>query len=360
MAGSNGELILYTTEDGRAEIQMRTDGTTVWMTQAEMAHLFDTSTQNVQQRISAIFAEGELTESTINSELIVRQEGSRLVKRELLTYNLDMVLAVGYRVRSPRGTQFRQWATTTLREYLIKGFVMNDSRLKEPGGLDYFDELLKRIRDIRASEKRFYQKLRDLFATSVDYDSRSDASPKIFATIQNKLIYAVSGCTAAELIVKRADSSHPTMGLTSWVGERVRKADITVAKNYLNEDEIDTLNRLTTQFLDFAEGRAKRRQQTTMAEWVAQTDRFIEFNEYEVLPNAGRVSAKDMKGIACERFREFDEQRRRREAIEADREDEEVVARLLSDVADDGALDELKTVEEGVRRNAHGGAPGAD
>ncbi|WP_371781691.1 virulence RhuM family protein [Streptosporangium subroseum] len=349
MAESKGELILYTTEDGRAEIQMRTDGTTVWMTQAEMAQLFDTSTQNIQQRIAAIFTEGELPESTINSELIVRQEGTRLVRREVMTYNLDMVLAVGYRVRSPRGTQFRQWATTTLREYLIKGFVMNDDRLKDPGGFDYFDELLERIRDIRASEKRFYQKLRDLFATSIDYDSKSDVAPKTFATIQNKLIYAVSGCTAAELVVKRADPSHPTMGLTSWAGGRVRKADITVAKNYLTEDEIDTLNRLTTQFLDFAEGRAKRRQQTTMTEWVVQTDRFIDFNEHDVLPNAGRVSAKDMKSIACERFQEFDTQRRQQEAIEADQEDEEA-AQLLSEMPDDKALDELKTFEEGARR----------
>ncbi|WP_405086537.1 virulence RhuM family protein [Microbispora sp. NBC_01389] len=344
MAESKGELILYTTEDGRADIQMRTDGATIWMTQAEMAVLFDTSVPNINQRISAILEEGELTPATINSELIVRQEGGRLVRREVKMYNLDMVLAVGYRVRSPRGTQFRQWATTTLREFLIKGFVMNDERLKDPGGYDYFDELLQRIREIRASEKRFYQKVRDLFATSVDYDGKSAASREIYAKIQNKLTYAVTRHAAAELIVKRADPSAPNMGLTSWKGSRVRKTDIAVAKNYLTAGEIEDLNRLTTQFLDFAEGRAKRRQTTTMAEWVVQTDRFIDFNELPLLTNAGKVSHKDMEAIVGDRFQDFDERRRKWEAVEADKEDAEMLAETEAE-----SLAELEQIEDNLR-----------
>jgi hypothetical protein len=213
MRQDGGELVLYRTEDGRSQIQFRAVDGTVWLTQAQMAELFDTSVQNIQQRISAILEDGELTEATINSELIVRQEGSRQVRREVFVYNLDMILAVGYRVRSPRGVQFRQWATTTLREYLVKGFVLNDERLKDPGGFDYFDELLERIREIRASEKRFYQKVRDLFAaTSADYDSTSELAWAFFATIQNKLLYGVTGRTAAELIVERADLGGPTWG----------------------------------------------------------------------------------------------------------------------------------------------------
>ncbi|GIH71819.1 hypothetical protein Mth01_40720 [Sphaerimonospora thailandensis] len=208
MGGEGGELILYRTEDGRSQIQFRAIGGTVWLTQAEMAELFDTSLQNINQRINAILHDKELTEATINSKLIVRQEGARQVRREVLVYNLEMILAVGYRVRSPRGIQFRTWATTVLRDYLVKGFVLHDERLKEPGGFDYFDELLERIREIRASEKRFYQKIRDVFAaTSVDYDGTSETARTFFATIQNKMIYAVTGHTAAELIIRRADAT---------------------------------------------------------------------------------------------------------------------------------------------------------
>jgi hypothetical protein len=214
------------------------------------------------------------------------------------SYNLDAILAVGYRIRSPRGSQFRPWATTVLREFLVKGFVLDDQRLKEPGGLDYFDELLRRIRDIRASEKRFYQKVRDLFkASSVDYDGTTETAKAFFATIQNKLVFAVTGHTAAELIVARADPAKPNMALTSWAGERVRKADVTVSKNYLDAREMESLNRLTTMFLDFAEDRASRRQETRMADWIAQTDRFLDFNEREVLKNKGRMSHERMEEI---------------------------------------------------------------
>lgn len=328
---STGKLILYNTDDGRTQVRLRLANSTVWLTQAEMAELFDTSVPNINQRINAVLEDGELTEATINSGLIVRQEGERLVRRKVKIYNLDMILAVGYRVRSPRGVQFRQWATTVLREYLVKGFAMDDERLKDPGGHDYFDELLERIRDIRASEKRFYQKVRDLFALSADYDSTSETAKTFFATIQNKLCYAVTGHTAAELIVKRADATAPNMGLTTFKGNRVRKLDVTVAKNYLTHSEISTLNLLVNQFLEFAELRARRRQQITMAEWVRQTDRFLELNEFEILDNAGTVSNERMKAIVSARYSEFEAQRRALEAKQAEQEAAEDEAILLAE-----------------------------
>ncbi|WP_203992145.1 virulence RhuM family protein [Micromonospora lutea] len=330
MTDSTSEMILYRTGDGRTQIQLRAVDGTVWLTQADIATLFDTTPQNITQHIRTIYADGEHQEERTCKQLLqVRQEGSRQVRRTVQAYNLDMILAVGYRVRSPRAVQFRQWATTVLREYLVKGFALNDERLKEPGGHDYFDELLARIRDIRASEKRFYQKVRDVFAqTSVDYDGSSEMARRFFATIQNKLVYAVTGRTAAELIVMRADAEAPNMGLTNWAGARVRKSDVTISKNYLNAEEIDELNRLTTMFLDYAEDRTRRRQQIRMAEWVTQTDRFLDFNERQVLNNAGRVSQADMQRIAHERFDAFDDQRRARELAEADREAAEEFAAL--------------------------------
>jgi hypothetical protein len=317
-----GELILYATEDGRAQFQLRVEDGSVWMAQAEIAALFETTVQNVNLHIKEILSDGELSEAaTIKESLIVRTEGSRQVKRTIKLSNLQMILAVGYRVRSPRGVQFRRWATTTLNEYLIKGFVINDERLKVPGGFDYFDELLERIRDIRASEKRFYMKVRDLFAaTAADYDAKTDAAKTFFATIQNKMVFAATGQTAAELIVARADPSKPNMALTSWKGSVVRKGDVTTSKNYLTADEIDTLNRLVTGFLEFAELRAKNRQQTTMADWVAQTDRFLAFNERQVLQGAGKVSHEAMELVAHERFAAFDVSRRKAEDEASERE----------------------------------------
>ncbi|WP_017579050.1 virulence RhuM family protein [Nocardiopsis valliformis] len=316
-----GEIILYNTDDGRAQVQLRLVGGTVWLTQAEMADLFDTGVPNINKHIAAILEDGELLEDrTISYQEIVRQEGSRRVRREVKTYNLDMILAVGYRVRSLRGVQFRQWAGTVLTEYLVKGFAMNDERLKEPGGFDYFDELLERIREIRASEKRFYQKVKDVFTTSVDYDGSSAAARTFFATIQNKICYAVTGHTAAELIMKRADAAKPNMGLTTWKGSVVRKVDVTVAKNYLSEEELSELSRLTTMFLDYAEDRARRRQQTTMAQWSAHTDRFLDFNERPLLDGPGQVSNVDMKRAVSSKFDEFDG--RRRAAADANAEEE--------------------------------------
>jgi hypothetical protein len=331
---SEGELVLYRTQDGLTEIQLRAIDGAVWLTQAEMAELFETSPQAITQLIKSIYREGELAEvATCKEFLQVRSEGGRQVQRSLKAYRLDLILAVGYRVRSPRGTQFRQWATTALQEYLVKGFVINDQRLKDPGGYDYFDELLERIRDIRASEKRFYQKVRDVFAaTSADYDTKSDAAQVFFQTIQNKMIFAVTGRTAAELIVARASAAQPNMGLTSWKGGRVRKGDVTVAKNYLGQEEISELNRIVTMFLDFAEDQAKRRKQVTMAGWIAQTDRFLTFNERNVLGGPGRVSHDHMESVAHGRYSVFETARREREMMESGSQDIEELKRIAGAV----------------------------
>jgi hypothetical protein len=327
--GPQGEVILYRSDDGGSVVQLRSSGGTVWLTQSEIAALYGTSVPNIVQIVRRILTDGEVGESTINSELVVRREGNRQVRREVKTYNLDMILAVGYRVTTPRAVQFRQWATTVLTEYLVKGFALQDERLKDPGA-DYFDELLERIREIRASEKRFYQKVRDLFATtSADYDSRDETARAFFATIQNKLLYAVTGQTAAELVTSRADPGAPNMGLTSWKGARVRRADVTVAKNYLTGDEITELNRLTTMFLDFAEDRARRRQQILMTEWVAQTDRFLDFNERSLLRGPGQVSSARADAVAGGRYDEFDRRRRALEAEQAEADELRDLTELL-------------------------------
>lgn len=333
---SQGELILYRSDDGQAEVQLRVQGESVWLTQAEMAELFDTSPQAITQHIRAIYEEQELTaEATCKEFLQVREEGGRQVRRRLKNYSLPMILAVGYRVRSPRGTQFRQWATAHLEEYLVKGFVMDDERLKEPGGWDYFDELLARIRDIRASEKRFYQKVRDLFQLSSDYRPDDRDTQIFFAEVQNKLLYAVTGHTAAEIVVERADADAPNMALMSWKGARVRKQDVTIAKNYLDADEVDTLNRLVVIFLEQAELRAKQRKDLTLDYWRNNVDKLLEFNERDVLEGAGSVSAEQARRVAQERYEEFDAQRRHDEVLEADAED----------------LRELEALEQRAKRN---------
>ncbi len=324
-----GELILYTTEDGAASVRLRAEGGSVWITQAEMAALFQTTPQNITLHVKAIYAEGELQpEATCKEHLQVRQEGGRQVRRALKHYNLDMILAVGYRVRSLRGTQFRQWATTHLREYLVKGFVMDDERLKEPGGWDYFDELLERIRDIRASEKRFYQKVRDIYATAVDYDPKSEAAQLFFKKVQNKMLWAVTGHTAAELISGRADPALPNMGLTSFKGSRVRQGDVTIAKNYLQAAEIDELNRIVVMYLDYAEDMARRRKPMTMREWEDKLDAFLQFNERDVLTHAGKISAQVAERLALERYAEFDARRREAERLAADAEDVRVLEQI--------------------------------
>jgi len=316
------ELLLYTSDDGRIRLDLRIDGQTVWLTQLEIAELFQTTKQNVSLHAKNIFGDGELTsEATVKESLTVQTEGKREVQRTLHLYNLDLILAIGYRVRSPRGVQFRQWASTHLKEYLVKGFVMDDERLKNPGGWDYFDELLARIREIRASEKRFYQKVRDLFALSADYRSDDRDAQMFFAEVQNKLLYAVTRQTAAEIVVARADPQAPNMALTNWSGSRVRKHDVIVAKNYLVTDEIDILNRLVVIFLEQAELRARERKQLTLDYWRHNVDRLLEFNERPVLDHAGKISNVDMKTIAKQRYDSFNDQRRIAEAKQADVED---------------------------------------
>lgn len=287
----NGELILYTTEDGQTRVQLRADGGTVWLTQLEMAELFQTTPQNITLHIKGLEAEGEIDPAaTCKEYLQVRQEGQRQVERLLKVYNLDVILSVGYRVRSHRGTQFRQWATTHLRELLVKGFALDDRRLKEAGGGSYFDELLARIRDIRSSEKLFWSKVLDIYATSVDYDPRVDASKRFFAVVQNKMHWAAHGHTAAEIVHQRADASLPNMGLTSWSGGKPRKADVGVAKNYLGPEELDTLNRIVTLYLDFAELQALGRRPMYMADWIAKLDDFLRISERDILTHPGTVS----------------------------------------------------------------------
>ncbi|WP_462200456.1 virulence RhuM family protein [Arthrobacter sp. B2a2-09] len=267
----------------------------------------------------------------LTQKLIVRTEGTRQVQREVKFYNLDMILAVGYRVTTPRAVQFRQWATTVLKEYLVKGFAMNDAYLKDPVGVDYFDELLERIRSIRASEKRFYQKVREIFAeTSADYDGKSAVARTFFATIQNKLIYAVTEMTAAELVLARCDASKPNFGLTTFPGSKVKKADIEVAKNYLQESELRELDRLTVMFLDFAEDRARRRQQTLMSDWVVQADRFIDFNERSLLMGAGTVSSAQMKESVAQRYDDYAQRRRVLEASQANEDEAADLSVLLA------------------------------
>lgn len=328
------DLILYTTEDGTAQITLQAEGGTVWLTQAQIAELFATTKQNVSLHIKNILSDGELSAASVKDSLTVQTEGGRQVERQVAHYNLDMILAVGYRVRSPRGAQFRRWASTILQEYLVKGFVMDDARLKQPD-FDYFDELLERIRDIRASEARFYKKVRDLMALSEDYDGSSVTAQTFFAKVQNKMLYAVTSQTAAELITARADATAPNMGLTSWKSSRVRKGDVATAKNYLADGEISDLNLIVTMFLDTAELRARRRQTMRLADWEGVLDGFLRSNEMPVLDGAGRRTHKQAVALAEAAYDTFDEARKRA-AREADAAVDE--------------LDELKKIAELTRK----------
>ncbi len=316
------DLILYTSDDGQTRMNLRVDGKTIWLTQAEIAELFNVSVPTVNEHIKGIYEEVELSEAaTLRDFRIVQTEGGRQIQRSVKQYDLELILAVGFRVRSVRGTQFRKWATTTLREYMVKGFVLDDERLKNEGRWDYFDELLARIRDIRASEKRFYQKVRDLFALSSDYQVREEDTHRFFAEVQNLLLFAATGNTAAEIVVARADPAKPNMNLTTWDRKRVRKQDVIVAKNYLTADEVDTLNRLVVIFLEQAELRVKERKDLTLQFWGDNVDKMLAFNDRPVLKGPGKISHDDMKAIAHERYDTFDASRRAAEAIEADAED---------------------------------------
>jgi hypothetical protein len=303
-------LLLYQSEDGQTRVQCRFEGETLWLTQVQMAELFQTTTSNINIHLKVIFEERELDPAaTIKSNLMVRTEGKREVRREVLHYSLPAVLAVGYRVRSHRGTQFRQWATARLTEFMTKGFVMDDDRLKNPPGpgqRDYFDELLERIRDICSSERRFYQKVLDIYATSVDYQPDSELAQRFFATVQNKMYWAAHGHTAAELIHARADAQQPLMGLTSTVRRGVvRREDVAVAKNYLKEDELQVLNRVVSLYLEYAELQALNRTPMAMKDWISKLDEFLKIAGREVLTHAGTVSADAAKARAMEEFTRY-------------------------------------------------------
>ncbi len=299
MPEATGEVLVYTDPTGLVRVQVRLQDGSVWLSQAQMAELYGTTPQNITQHVRAIYDEGEQTpEATCKSFLQVRREGQRDVQRSITHYNLALILAVGFRVRSPVGTRFRQWATEVLTEYAVKGFAMDHRRLKTAGTDDYFEELLARVRDIRSSERVFWRKVLDIYATSVDYDPRAEASERFFQTVQNKMHWAAHGHTAAEVIVARADAGAPNMGLTSWAGQTVRKADVTVAKNYLNAEEIEALNRIVSAYLDFAELQAMSRRAMTMDAWITKLDEFLRLADRDVLTHAGRVSAEAAKNHA--------------------------------------------------------------
>ncbi len=322
--GEGTELVLYETRDHRTRIDVRLHGGTVWLSQAQLADLFQTTVANINIHLKAIYAEGEIPEdSTIKDYLIVRSEGRRQVSREILHYSLEAIIAVGYRVHSPRGTQFRQWATARLNEYLVKGFTLDDERMANPAGPgtpDYFDELLERIRAIRASERRMYLRVRDILALAADYAPRDEETKLFFRTIQNKLHSAVTGKTAPELIAERVDDVQPNMGLTTWKGDVVRKSDVTVAKNYLREPEIGELNRIVNMFLDFAEDQARRRKQVFIRDWEARVDEFLRFNDRNVLHGAGSVSRETAEERARDAYEKYAQRRQRDDdaALEAE------------------------------------------
>ena len=331
----HGEITLHSAEDGRAEIQLRAVDGTVWLTQAQMAELFDTTKQNVSLHLRNILLGGELAEESVVKESLTTAADGKAYRTKL--YSLDAVLAVGYRVRSPRGVQFRRWATSTLKEYLVKGFAMDDGRLKDPAW-DHFDELLERIRGIRASEARFHQKVREILALSEDCDPNSPDVRAFCATIQNRMLHAVTGHTAAELIRERTDPDQPNMGLTTWKGANrgrpVRKDDVNTAKNYLGEAEIKELNQIIETFLGTAELRATRRQSMRLSDWAETLNKFLASNELPKLQGAGSVSAKDAKRIAHEHYVEFDSKRKKTER------------RIVDDTED---LEELKRIAETAR-----------
>jgi len=325
-------IIIYNTQDGKTSVSLLTKDGSVWMNQNQLAELFDTSKQNIGQHIASILEDNELSENSVVKNYFTTAADGK--DYNVTFYSLEMILAIGFRVRSKRGTQFRQWANQNLASYLIKGFVMDDERLKNPDGRpDYFDELLARIRDVRASEKRFYQKVRDLFALSSDYDGSDKATQMFYAETQNKILFAITGKTAAEIVVSRANANEPNMALTNWKGKVVRKQDIYIAKNYLTEDEIDNLNRFVTVFLETAELRAKNRQDITMAFWRENIDKIILLNDKTILLGKGKVSNEQMEKKVDAIFNHFDANRKIAEAKQADEQD----------------LEELKTLENKIK-----------
>ncbi|ACB36419.1 conserved hypothetical protein [Leptothrix cholodnii SP-6] len=315
VAPTGGEFVLFQTQDAQTRVQVRLIDGVLWLTQRQMAELYQKDVRTVSEHLKNVYTDGELNpDSTIRKFRIVAREGARDVERLVDHYNLDAVLQVGYRVRSPRGAQFRQWATETLKSYLVKGFVLDDERFKRGADAEYFDELLARIRDIRSSEKVFWRKVLDIYATSVDYDARAEASQRFFATVQNKMHWATHGHTAAELIALRADASKPQMGLLTWAaapqGGAPRKADASVAKNYLTEDELQVLNRIVNAYLEFAELQALDRKPMTMAQWITKLDDFLRLSGREILTHAGRITAEAAQGKAEAAFELYRQQQR--------------------------------------------------
>ncbi len=327
MAKNTSELVLYQTDDGQTKIQVRLENETVWLTQAQMVELFQTTKQNVSLHMRNIFAERELSEdSVVKESLTTASDGKNYATKY---YNLDAIIAVGYRVKSHRGTQFRIWATERLREYIVKGFTLDDERLKESGASNaYFDELLERIRDIRTSEKNFYHKVREIYKMSADYESSTQVTQEFYATIQNKFHWAIHHHTAAELIAERANATKPSMGLTNWKGSKIRKTDITVAKNYLSLDELKQLNLLVEQYLSFAESQALQRKVMYMNDWVAKLHDILTINEREILRDAGKISAKLAEERASKEFERFQEQERKIDALKETEELASAVKKL--------------------------------
>jgi len=326
---NKNEIILYETPDGVIKVEVKFQNETFWLTQKAMAELFGCTTDNISLHLKNIFNSNELDQNSVTEKSSATAADGK--KYPTNFYNLDAVIAVGYRVNSMQATKFRIWATNTLKEYIIKGFVLDDNRLKQGKsfGKDHFDELLARIRDIRASEKRFYQKIRDLFMLSDDYDKTDKQTELFFAEVQNKLLYAVTKNTAAEIIVKRAHIDLPNMGLTSWKGSIVRKEDIFIAKNYLTSDEIDTLNRMVTLFLDTAELRVKDQIPLSLAYWKKEADKVIDFSNKPILEGSGSISHDAMKTIVSKKYDAFDSERKKIDAAHADKEDNDAVAKLI-------------------------------
>ena len=332
----SNDMIIYNTEDGKSKISLKLENGTVWLSQLEIAELFETTKQNVSKHIKAIFEDGELLEkATVNYQLTVQNEGIREVRRKVAYYNLDMILAIGYRVRSPRGIQFRNYATTILKEYLIKGFAMDDERLKNSGGGSYFKELLDRIRDIRSSEKVFYRQVLDLFATSVDYNSKSNEAKSFFATVQNKMHFAIHNQTASELIYNRVDSDKEFMGLSTFKGELPTLSEAKIAKNYLTEKELKGLNQLVSGYLDFAERQAEKEVTMTMKDWIEHVDRILIATGENLLDGNGEISHKQMTNKVEKEYKKYQ-------------------ANTLSKVERD-YLEEIKNIEAKVKSSKKGG-----
>lgn len=326
-----GQIILYQTEDGSQRIEVHLHDETVWLTQKLMAELFQTTPQNINMHLKNIFAEGEISQNSVIKDSLIAASDGKQYRTQL--YRLEAIIAVGYRVSSHRGTQFRKWATERLKEYIVKGFAIDDERLSKPGTIDYFDELLERIRAIRASEKRFYQKIRDIYTLSADYDSQHPMTQEFFKTVQNKLLYAVTGLTAAEIVYKRTNASVPNMGLTTWDGagrgKKLTKQDVNIAKNYLNHEEIKDLELLVSQYLDFAERQARQKKILYMLDWKTKLDAFLALNEDKILTHAGSISAEIAKEHALSEYVKFEENVKKMEDVQIGVELQELLSKVM-------------------------------